>query len=90
LSRTPLRLVLNRPGCTRPRRRAVAPPTPTAGRDQVDARTRDRVMLGIAVFALLLIVSSVWVMERLLEAGKIQDCVWQGRKNCAPISAPPR
>ena len=42
------------------------------------------------LIALVLVVGSVWIMERLLETGKIQDCVWQGRKNCAPISAPPR
>jgi hypothetical protein len=94
LSRSPLRLVLNRPGWTRPRRGVVAPvsaPVPTPGQEEsIDPRTRDRVLVGIFVFAIVLIVSSVWVMERLLETGKIQDCVWQGRKNCAPISAPPR
>ena len=52
--------------------------------------TRDRFLIGIALFALVLVVGSVWIMERLLEMGKIQDCVWQGRRNCAPISAPPR
>ena len=52
--------------------------------------TRDRFLIGIALFVLVLIVGSIWIMEKLLETGKIQDCVWQGRKNCAPISAPPR
>jgi hypothetical protein len=61
-----------------------------AQEERIDPRTRDRILIGIFLFAILLIVSSVWVMERLLEIGKIQDCVWQGRRNCAPISAPPR
>jgi len=84
--------VLNRPGWTRPRRANSAPATvPNPAQEEpIDPRTRDRVLLGIFLFAILLIVSSVWVMEKLLETGKIQDCVWQGRQNCAPISAPPR
>jgi hypothetical protein len=95
LARSPLRLVFDRPGKSRARRPNQAPkqpdpPTPPADGERMDQRTRDRFLIGIALFALILVVGSVWIMERLLEAGKIQDCVWQGRKNCAPISAPPR
>ena len=95
MARSPLQLVFDRPGKPRARRPheappQPAPPSPPAAGERMDQRTRDRFLIGIALFALVLIVGSVWVMERLLETGKIQDCVWQGRKNCAPISAPPR
>ncbi len=87
--------MFNRPGKPRARRPhqappQPAPPAPQAAGERMDQRTRDRFLIGIAIFALCLIVGSVWIMEKLLETGKIQDCVWQGRKNCAPISAPPR
>ncbi len=91
MARAPLRLVETGPG--KPPEQPAAPPpdTPVPPDDErMDPKTRDRMLLGIALFALLLVLGSVWVMERLLEMGKIQDCVWQGRRNCAPISAPPR
>lgn len=92
LSQSPLRLVLNRPGSTRPRDTSSPPAASPNSSDEerIDPRTRDRVLIGIFVFALLLIVSSVWLLDKLLEVGKIQDCAWQGRRNCAPIAAPPR
>ena len=95
MARSPLRLVFDRPGKKRARRpheapTPPAPPSPPAGDARIDQATRDRFLIGIAIFALCLIVGSVWIMEKLLEMGKIQDCVWQGRRNCAPISAPPR
>lgn len=95
MARSPLRLVFDRPGKARVRRPHEAPPQPSPpappdADERMDQRTRDRFLIGIALFALVLVIGSVWIMERLLEAGKIQDCVWQGRKNCAPISAPPR
>ena len=95
MARSPLQLVFDRPGKPRVRRPheappQPAPPAPPASEKRMDQATRDRFLIGIALFALMLVIGSVWVMERLLEAGKIQDCVWQGRRNCAPISAPPR
>ncbi len=98
MARSPLRLVFDRPGKQRARRPHQAPkhpeppspPGPPAAEGRMDQKTRDRFLIGIALFALVLVFGSVWIMERLLEMGKIQDCVWQGRRNCAPISAPPR
>lgn len=98
MARSPLRLVFDRPGKPRARRPHEAPPqpappspaTPPAAEERMDQATRDRFLIGIAIFALVLVIGSVWIMEKLLEMGKIQDCVWQGRRNCAPISAPPR
>jgi hypothetical protein len=40
------------------------------------------VALGLMV---VLIVSVVFVMHRLGDAARIQDCVASGRTNCAPI-----
>ena len=44
-----------------------------------------------ALVALLLVVvlmgSFLFIMHRLTEAGRLQDCVASGRTNCAPIDA---
>ena len=98
MARSPLRLVFDRPGKPRVRKPHEAPkqpeppspPAPPAAEKRMDQAERDRFLIGIGLFAIVLIVGSVWVMSKLLEASKIQDCVWQGRRNCAPISAPPR
>ena len=47
-------------------------------------------LIGIGVFLVLLVVSGVWLMNTLRDMGKMQDCAMQGRRNCAPIEAPPR
>ena len=47
-------------------------------------------LIGIGVFLVLLVVSGVWLMNTLRDLGKMQDCAMQGRRNCAPIEAPPR
>jgi hypothetical protein len=43
-----------------------------------------------ALVALLLVVALIgafmFVMHRLTEAGKLQDCIASGRLNCAPIA----
>ncbi|MCC6888803.1 MAG: hypothetical protein IT536_09735 [Hyphomicrobiales bacterium] len=44
---------------------------------------------------LLLIVAAligigVWLADALIAAKRADDCIAQGRRNCAPIEAPPR
>ena len=52
----------------------------------------DRTMTNIflAVFFVLIVGGGVWLMNALLDQKKIQDCVAQGRRNCAPIDVPAR
>ena len=45
----------------------------------------------IALLAIVaLIVGTLYIMHRLNEAARLQDCVASGRTNCAPIKAPAR
>ena len=45
----------------------------------------------IALLAIVaLIVGTLYIMHRLNQAARLQDCVASGRTNCAPIEAPAR
>jgi hypothetical protein len=48
-----------------------------------------RALLGL-VAIVLLIVAVLFIVHRLNEAARIQDCVASGRTNCAPIEVPGR
>jgi hypothetical protein len=53
-----------------------------------DDRTRtlmNVVAVGIAAF---LVAAGVWVADVISDVDRIQDCVMQGRINCAPIQLP--
>ncbi len=53
---------------------------------------RHRMLMNGLAFgvAVLLIFSGVWIAEVMAHIQKDQDCVLIGRKNCAPITLPPR
>ncbi len=38
---------------------------------------------------LILVIGGVWLMHKMRDMGNVQDCVWAGRKNCAPVDVPP-
>ena len=45
----------------------------------------------VGLIALVVLVCAVlFIMHRLNEAARIQDCVASGRTNCAPIETPSR
>jgi hypothetical protein len=46
-------------------------------------------LAGLAI-ALLLAVLGVFLVQKLSASAKLQDCLMQGRSNCAPIDAPLR
>ncbi|MDE2335146.1 MAG: hypothetical protein KGK10_11475 [Rhodospirillales bacterium] len=48
------------------------------------APQRRRALLAILVI-LLLGIAGWWISQRLRQASSIQDCVMQGRHNCAPV-----
>jgi hypothetical protein len=48
------------------------------------APQRRGALIAIVVI-LLLAVAGWWISARLRQAGTIQDCVMQGRRNCAPV-----
>jgi hypothetical protein len=56
--------------------------------EEVDYRQRMLMnVIAIAIVALLVGVG-VWIADTIAEMEKDQDCVLQGRANCAPIEAP--
>jgi hypothetical protein len=54
---------------------------------------RDRRLANVALLVVFLVVAGagVWLVNALLDARAIDDCLAQGRRNCAsPIEVPPR
>lgn len=58
--------------------------------DPDDEGDRTTTNIFLAVFFVLIVGGGVWLMNALLDQKKIQDCVAQGRRNCAPIDVPAR
>jgi hypothetical protein len=46
-----------------------------------------RALIGLLAI-IALVVAVLFIMHRLNQASRIQDCVASGRTNCAPIEAP--
>jgi len=55
-----------------------------------DYRHRMAMNLLTLAVALVLIGSGLWLTSKLVENRNLQDCFLSGRRNCAPISVPPR
>lgn len=53
---------------------------------------RHRMMMNLLtlLIAAMLIGSGVWLTSKLIENRNLQDCFLSGRRNCAPITVPPR
>jgi uncharacterized membrane protein len=45
-----------------------------------------RATLAAIVAIVVLAVAGWWISARLHQASSIQDCVMQGRRNCAPVN----
>src|SRR5688572_11032132 len=65
-----------------PRQPALAPADPD------DYPIRDRTLVAIAVFLVLLIGSSLWLLETMRKNKELEECLLIGRKYCAPMIAP--
>ena len=48
-----------------------------------------RMLVGLLAFAVA-ILAVLYIVHRLQEASRLQDCLASGRTNCAPIEAPAR
>jgi hypothetical protein len=62
----------------------------TAPQDPDDEADRTTTNIFLAVVFLLVVGGGVWLVNALVDQRKIQDCVAQGRRNCAPIDMPAR
>jgi hypothetical protein len=52
---------------------------------------RHRMMMNVLGFLVTigLIVAGLWLVDKIAEIRKEQDCYLSGRRNCAPIEVPP-
>jgi hypothetical protein len=54
-----------------------------------DYRRRMLMNAIAAVVVVLLVGFGVWIADKIADLQREQDCLMQGRKNCAPIEVPP-
>jgi cytoskeletal protein RodZ len=59
-------------------------PTKPAGEDD-DERDRRVTNIFLLVFFVVIVGSGIWLVNAMIEQRQIDDCVAQGRRNCAPI-----
>jgi hypothetical protein len=52
-----------------------------------ERRTTNLFLLGAAV---VIVVGGIWLVNAMVDARKSEECFESGRRNCAPISVPPR
>jgi hypothetical protein len=66
-------------------------PRPPKQEDDVESE-RDRRLANVVILAFFLVVvgAGVWLANAMIDYRKIDDCMAQGRRNCAPIDVPAR
>jgi len=52
--------------------------------DELEPSGRYRALVGLVVIVLL-VIAVLFIMHRLEQGAKMQDCLASGRTNCAPI-----
>jgi hypothetical protein len=48
------------------------------------------VNIFLLVFFVVIVGAGVWLFNTMVDQRKLDDCLAQGRRNCAPIEAPSR
>jgi hypothetical protein len=61
------------------------PPTP-----EQEARDRRAANIFLLVAGAVLVGIGVWLANAMIDARRADECISSGRRNCAPIEAPPR
>jgi hypothetical protein len=56
--------------------------------EPVNYRQRALMNFIAVVIVTLLVASGVWIADTIMGVGRTQECVMQGRMNCAPIEVP--
>ena len=65
----------------------AGPKPPRQERDGESERERRLANLLILAFVAAVVVVGVWLANAMVDYRKIDDCLAQGRRNCAPIDA---
>ncbi len=55
-----------------------------------DQRAKQRSNLLALVAVLLILVAGGWLVDRMLAARALQNCIEARHKNCVPLELPPR
>lgn len=65
-------------------------PDLTPPEDDEEERDRRHANIFLAVFFLAVVGAGLWLVNALIAQRDIDNCVAQGRRNCAPIDTPAR
>jgi hypothetical protein len=62
---------------------------PPSSREQ-DARDRRSANIFLLVAGAVLVGIGIWLANAMVDARRADECLSSGRRNCAPVEAPPR
>jgi hypothetical protein len=63
---------------------------PRAQDDAESERDRRVTNIFLLVFFVAVVGAGIWLVNAMIDHRKLDDCVAQGRRNCAPIDVPSR
>ena len=64
---------------------------PTKAKDPLHPSQRPAAFGWVSLLVLAGVVVGAWfVVQRMFDDSKVQDCVWSGRRNCAKVDQPGR
>jgi hypothetical protein len=66
------------------------PEQPTRGNDAESEGDRRLANIVLLLLFVVLVGGGIWLTNAMLEQRALDDCLAQGRRNCAPIEAPAR
>jgi hypothetical protein len=66
------------------------PEQPTRGNDVESEGDRRLANIVLLLLFVVLVGGGIWLTNAMLEQRTLDDCLAQGRRNCAPIEAPAR
>jgi hypothetical protein len=63
---------------------------PARGNDVESQRDRRLANIVLVLLFVVLVGGGIWLTNAMLDQRTLDDCLAQGRRNCAPIEAPAR
>jgi hypothetical protein len=63
---------------------------PTRGNDGESEGDRRLANIVLLLLFVVLVGGGIWLTNAMLDQRRLDDCLAQGRRNCAPIDAPGR
>ena len=66
------------------------PQQPPRGGDTESEGDRRLANIVLLVFFVLLVGGGIWLANAMFEQRRLDDCLAQGRRNCAPVEVPAR